>query len=44
MTDDVQDAGGRDHKEYWIPAADLAAFNAAVVGEIEVVAKFPPES
>jgi len=37
----VQEAGGRDHREYWIPAEDLPAFNTAIVGEIEVVAKFP---
>ena len=38
----VQEAGGREHKEYWIPAEDLPAFNAAIVGDIEVVAEFPP--
>ena len=38
---DVQDAGGRSHQEYWIPAEHLDAFNAAIVGEIEVVASFP---
>ena len=38
---DVQEAGGRAHREYWIPAEDLPAFNAAIVGEIEVVAEFP---
>ena len=37
----VQDAGGRAHREYWIPAEDLAAFNAAIVGRIEVVKTFP---
>lgn len=37
----VQEAGGREHKEYWIPAEDLDAFNAAIVGEIEVTAEFP---
>ncbi|MBV9220056.1 MAG: ADP-ribosylation/crystallin J1 [Methylobacteriaceae bacterium] len=37
----VHEAGGRDHREYWIPAEDLAAFNAALIGEIEVVAEFP---
>jgi hypothetical protein len=37
---DVQEAGGRAHCEYWIPAEDLPAFNAAIVGEIEVVAEF----
>jgi hypothetical protein len=38
---DVQEAGGRSHLEYWIPAEDLDAFNAAIVGLIEVVHSFP---
>jgi len=38
---DVQEAGGRSHLEYWIPAEDLDAFNAAIVGPIEVVRSFP---
>lgn len=37
---EVQIAGGKAHQEYWIPAEDLDAFNAAIVGEIEVVAEF----
>lgn len=37
---EVQDAGGRAHREYWIPAEDLPAFNAAIVGEIAVVHEF----
>ncbi|MCG2630388.1 ADP-ribosylation/crystallin J1 [Bradyrhizobium sp. WYCCWR 13023] len=37
----VQEAGGRSHLEYWIPAEDLDAFNAAIVGQIEVVRSFP---
>jgi hypothetical protein len=37
----VQQAGGRDHVGYWIPAEDLAAFNAAIVGKIEVIAEYP---
>jgi hypothetical protein len=36
----VQEAGGRTHLEYWIPAEDLDAFNAAIVGLIEVVRSF----
>jgi hypothetical protein len=36
----VREAGGRSHLEYWIPAEELGRFNAAIVGEIEVVAKF----
>ena len=37
---DVQEAGGRAHREYWIPAEDLPAFNAAIVGRIAVVKTF----
>lgn len=37
---DVHEAGGRDLTEYWIPAEDLAAFNAAIVGPIELVATY----
>ncbi len=36
-------AGGRAHEEYWIPAEDLGAFNAAIQGPIEVVASFPSD-
>lgn len=36
----AQEAGGRAHREYWIPAGELPAFNAAIVGEIEVIAEF----
>ena len=38
---DVQQAGGRSHLEYWIPAEDLDAFNEAIVGLIHVVCSFP---
>ena len=37
---DVQEAGGRAHLEYWIPASDLDGFNAAIVGLIEVIREF----
>jgi hypothetical protein len=37
---EVRDAGGKMHREYWIPADELTEFNAALVGEIEVVAAF----
>ena len=36
----VQTAGSSEHREYWIPAADLPAFNRRLVGEIELVASF----
>jgi len=38
---DVKEAGGRSHLEYWIPAEDVDAFNAAIVGFIEIVQSFP---
>ena len=37
----VEDAGGRAHREYWIPAEDLPAFNAAIIGPIQIVRRFP---
>lgn len=37
----VQQAGGREILEYWIPAEDLAEFNSNIVGTIEVVRRFP---
>jgi hypothetical protein len=37
---EVQNAGGVAHQEYWIPAESLPAFNAAIIGKIEVVANF----
>ena len=38
---EVQQAGGRSHLEYWIPAEDLDAFNQAIVGLIQLVHSFP---
>ncbi|MGR9172273.1 ADP-ribosylation/crystallin J1 [Rhizobium sp. KDH_Rht_773_N] len=37
----VQEAGGRAHLEYWIPAEEMDRFNAAIVGVIEVTQTFP---
>jgi hypothetical protein len=37
---EVKTVGGAQHQEYWIPAADLFAFNAALLGPIEVIAEF----
>lgn len=41
---DVQQAGGRDILEYWIPAEDLGEFNRNIVGGIEVVRRFPMDA
>jgi hypothetical protein len=40
----VQEAGGQAYREYWIPADDLAAFNNALVGEIEIISAFDANS
>lgn len=40
----VQDAGGRQFQEYWIPAAELPAFNDNIVGLIEVITEFGARS
>ncbi|OWV69021.1 ADP-ribosylation/crystallin J1 [Rhizobium sp. R339] len=37
----VQEAGGRAHLEYWIPAEEIDQFNAAIVGTIVVTRTFP---
>ena len=37
----VQDAGGRAYREYWIPADQVDAFNQAIVGQIEIIRSFP---
>jgi len=40
----VRDAGGSRYQEYWIPAEELDAFNAHIIGSIRVVAKYEPRS
>jgi hypothetical protein len=37
---EVHQVGGRTILEYWIPAEDLPALNASIVGAIEVVSGF----
>ncbi|BBO32250.1 hypothetical protein [Lacipirellula parvula] len=39
---DVQEAGGRELLEYWIPAEELTVFNANIVGPIRVLHEFRP--
>lgn len=43
---EVRTVGGSEHQEYWIPAEELPAFNAALQGPIEISAEFhpPPEA
>ncbi len=38
----VQQAGSRDHRELWIPAAELPEFNRHIRGRIEVTQSFSP--
>ena len=37
---EVHQVGGRTILEYWIPAEDLDALNASIVGKIELIAEF----
>jgi hypothetical protein len=37
---EVHQVGGESILEYWIPAEDLAALNASIVGRIELVAEY----
>ena len=37
----VQTVGAVYHREYWIPAEELHAFNQHILGEIEVIRCFP---
>ena len=39
----IQQAGGRHHTEWWIPAEDLDELNNNIVGRIEVIRRFPEE-
>ena len=36
----VETVGGAIHTEYWIPAEELAEFNANIVGLVEVIEEF----
>lgn len=40
---EVHTVGAQRHREFWIPAEDLDAFNDAIVGAIEVVDAFHGE-
>jgi len=40
---EIQNAGGSQHREYWIPAEDLPLLNDNIVGPIEVIAEFHRE-
>jgi hypothetical protein len=39
----VQNVGGPEHDELWVPAQELAEFNEHILGQIEVVAVFHAE-
>lgn len=36
----VQTVGARRHQELWVPADELEAFNAHIIGVIELIAEF----
>lgn len=37
---EVRTVGGPAHREYWIPADELAEFNRNIVGPVEIIAEF----
>jgi hypothetical protein len=37
---EVQTAGAKIHREYWIPAEDVSEFNRNIVGTIEIIHSF----
>jgi hypothetical protein len=37
---EIHVVGDSTHREYWIPATELASLNANIVGSIEVVSEF----
>lgn len=39
-TFEVQNVGGMNHNELWVPAAELESFNRMIAGEIRVVKAF----
>ena len=39
---EVREAGGRAHREYWIPAEKLEEFNRHIQGTIRVLERFSP--
>lgn len=39
-----QTVGGSIHKELWIPSEELPEFNAHIVGSIQVISEFEPDS
>lgn len=41
---EIKTVGSSIHKEFWIPAEQLAEFNQNIVGKIEVIAEFKPPS
>lgn len=32
--------GAKEHEEIWVPAEELSAFNSAILGQIDVIAKY----
>ena len=36
----VHEVGGRERREYWIPAEELDEFNANIMGAIEVISEY----
>jgi hypothetical protein len=40
----VEKVGSSEHTEWWVPAEDLEALNDNIVGQIEVIGEFYPDT
>lgn len=40
---EIKKVGASHHTEYWIPAEDLEELNNNIIGEIEVICRYPSE-
>ena len=38
---EIKKVGASHHTEYWIPAEDLEELNNNIIGEIEIIGKYP---
>lgn len=39
---EIHEVGGRNYREYWIPADNLSELNRNIVGKIEILHEFRP--
>ena len=40
---EIEKVGGKEHTEWWIPAEKIDELNAAIVGKIEMIGRYPSD-